>query len=226
MIYFKKVLNVTTLFTALSLNLFSQPKSNKDSLISFKIGELKAVWSLDNDISREERTFEKFTSIPKIYKITAKESVSDDEYVKQVNEARIKLLKQNIGLDAVGNYLQNFNPGFNTDDNLLYHFRYQVGLDWNVLSDGFLENRYKAKIFKNENDILDLTPSTKKNDGENYIAVSHRIIYSFNIHKIKVLDQRQQIIDDKISVANELYLLILKSVLAQVQSGLSNVFEI
>ncbi len=205
--YFIKVLNVTTLFSVLSLLSFSQSKDSKDSLISFKISELKAVWSLDNDVSREEKKYESFASVPKLYKISASESVSDAEYVKRVNEAKINLLKKDIGLEGVGNYLQNFNPGFNTDDNLLYHFRYQVGLDWNILSDGFIENRYKQRILKNENTIVSLTPQTKKNDGEDYIAVSHKIIYSFNIHKIKILEKRQQIIDDKISVANELYLL-------------------
>ncbi len=187
---------------------FSQIRNDgKDSLISFKISELKAVWNLDNDISRQENKYESYSNIPKLFKISSTDIVSDDQYIKNVNDARIKLLKQDVGLEGIANYSQNFNPGFNTDDNLLYHFRYQVGLDWDILSGGLIENRYKQKILKNENAIIGLTPKTKINNGEDYIAISHKIIYSFNIHKIKVLEKRQQIIDDKMSVANELYLL-------------------
>ncbi len=206
--YFKKVLYLTTLLViVLSFHSFSQPNDSKDSLISFKIDELKAVWNLDNDISRKEHTYESYSVIPRLFVIKDSESVSDAQYVKKVNDARIDLLKKSIGLEAVGSFLDNFNPGFETDDNLLYHFRYQVGLEWNILGDGFLENRYKQQILKNENTILALTPKTKKTDGQDYVAVSHKIIYAFNTHKIKILQFRQQIIDDKMSVANELYLL-------------------
>ena len=202
-----KVVFLSSFFLFIGLQVSAQSKTRKDSLVSFKIAELHAVWNLDNPLAKTNFSYESFDAIPKIFKITTKESVSDKEYVKKVNEARIKLLKQDIGLEAVGSYLHNFDPGFNSEDNLLYQYRVQAGLDWNVLGDGFFEHRYKQQILKNENEILSLTPETKKTDGENYVAISHKIIYSFNIHKIKILEKRQQIIDDKISVANELYLL-------------------
>ncbi len=205
--YKKESICTSILVCIFALYSFGQKNDNKDSLISFKIGELKAVWNLDNDVSRDSKKYESYSKIPPLYKLNAQDTVTELEYVKRVNDAKIKLLKQDIGLDAVGNYLQNFNPGFNTDDNLIYHFRYQVGLDWNILNDGFITNRYKQQILKNENTIIALTPKTKKNDGQEYVAISHKIIYSFNLHKIEVLEKRQQLMDDKISVANELYLL-------------------
>ena len=128
------------------------------------------------------------------------------DYQKKVNDAKIARLKQDIGLDANASYLENFNPAFNADDNLLYNRRFQAGVDWNILSDGIISNRYKQQILKNENAINSLKPKTKI-AGDDYIAISHKIIYAFNIHKLKLLEKRQQIIDDKIAIANELYLL-------------------
>ncbi|MFL5763034.1 MAG: hypothetical protein ACJ77K_03770 [Bacteroidia bacterium] len=184
---------------------FSQPAYNQDSLISSKIRDLTAFWRKYNDISVYRSTYEPLSAIPPVYLKKAVDSVSAADYREKVNEAKIAALKQDIGLAGAASYTENFDPGPG-DDNLVYRRRFQTGLDWNILSDGYLENRYRQQILENENTIGSLTPR-KKFNGDDYIAISHRIIYSFNVHKLKLLQQRQQIIDDKISIANELYLL-------------------
>jgi hypothetical protein len=184
---------------------FSQISYNQDSLISSKIGDLTAFWKKYNDISAYRSVYEPLSAVPPLYVVSAADSVSAADYQRKVNEAKIAALKQDLGLEGVGSYVENFDPGPG-DDNLVYQRRFQAGLDWNILSDGYISNRYKQQILRNENTINSLKPK-KKFDGDDYIAVSHRIIYSFNVHKLKLLQQRQQIIDDKIAIANELYLL-------------------
>ena len=196
----------TVFFCVLVIHAFGQTGYNKDSLISSKIADLNFFWEKYNDLSGMNTKFESYASVPEIYKINDADSVSLADYQNKVNDAKIQLLKENVGIAATGNYLENFNPGLNTDDNLIYHRRFQAGLDWNVLSDGYISNRYKQQILKNESTINSLQPKTKIK-SDDYIAISHKIIYSFNIHKIEILKKRQQIIDDKISIANELYLL-------------------
>jgi hypothetical protein len=182
---------------------FSQ--SNQDSLISSKIRELTAFWKKYNEISAYRHTYEPLSAISPVYATAAKDSTSLADYQQKVNEAKIALLKKDLGLDGTAGYVENFDPGPG-DDNLVYKRRFQAGLDWNILSDGYLANRYKQQILRNENTINSLRPK-KKFDGDDYIAISHRIIYSFNVHKLELIAKRQQIIDDKISIANELYLL-------------------
>ncbi|MGZ4056117.1 MAG: hypothetical protein ACXVPY_12570 [Bacteroidia bacterium] len=192
-------------FCVLVFQSFSQISYNKDSLISSKIADLNTFWKKYNDLSGMNIQYESYASIPDIYKVKA-DSLSLAYYQNKVIDAKLKLLQDDIGIDAAGNYLENFNPGLNTDDNLIYHRRFQAGVDWNILSDGLISNRYKEKILKNESIINSLLPQTKIK-GDDYIAISHKIIYAFNIHKLQILQKRQQIIDDKISIANELYLL-------------------
>ena len=184
----------------------AQNSYNKDSLVSAKIADLTAFWKKYNDLSSIHPTFESYSVIPELYSVKATDSISVIDYQKKVNEAKLKLLSQDIGLDANAGYLENFDPGFSADDNLIYNRRFQAGVDWNILSDGIISNRYKQQILKNENVINSLKPKTKI-AGSDYIAISHKIIYAFNIHKLKLLKKRQEIIDDKIAIANELYLL-------------------
>jgi hypothetical protein len=218
----------TLVLCVFAIHSFGQIGYNKDSLITSKIADLNEFWKKYNDLSSSKIKFESYSSVPDIYKISNVDSVSVADYQNKVIDAKIKLLKQDVGLAATGNYLENFNPGFNTDDNLIYHRKFQAGLDWNILSDGYIDNRYKQQILKNESTINSLQPKTKIK-GEDYVAISHKIIYIFNVHKIEILQKRQQIIDDKISIANELYLLkhlpradLLKIMQQQVDVGSMN----
>jgi hypothetical protein len=183
----------------------SQISYNQDSLISSKIRDLTAFWKKYNDISAYRNAYEPLSAVPPLYTVSASDSISIADYQQKLNDAKIARLKKDLGLEGVGSYAENFDPGPG-DDDLVYRRRFQAGIDWNILSDGYISNRYKQQILENENTINSLKPK-KKFDGDDYIAISHRIIYSFNIHKLRILQQRQEIIDDKIAIANELYLL-------------------
>ena len=154
--YAKKIITASV-FCVLSLFSFSQIKDPQDSLVTAKIDELKAVWNLDNYLMKDEKKYEPFNKIPPVYVIKSTDTLSDAEYVKAVNDAQRKILQHSLGLEGVANYLQNFNPGINSEDNLIYKDRFYAGLDWNILNDGFIGNRYKQTILKNQNKIILLT---------------------------------------------------------------------
>ncbi|MFZ4771980.1 MAG: WD40/YVTN/BNR-like repeat-containing protein, partial [Ferruginibacter sp.] len=181
-----------------------QIRRNNDSIISSRINTLSGFWIKYNNLSAKKMVFDSLTVVPSLFTIGAKDTIGRVEYLNNVNEARIRQLKKQIGLAVAGNYQENFNPGIGEDDFLIYRRRVQVGLDWSILGDGYLSSRYKQQILKNESVINSLRPEVKLT-ATDYLNASHKIIYSFNQHKIKTLEQRQQIIGDKMNIANDLY---------------------
>lgn len=184
----------------------SQTGYNKDSLITSKITTLEGFWKKYNDLSSKQSEFENTSVISDLFKVNKEDTLSRSEYLNKVNEAHIRQLKSDFGLSAVGNYQENFKPGIGAEDELVYNRRFQAGLDWDLLGNGVLNNRYKQQVIKNQNIINELMPQVHISAND-YLIISHKIIYSFNIHKIELLEKRQQIINDKLEVANELYLL-------------------
>ncbi|MDF2436483.1 MAG: hypothetical protein K0Q95_859 [Bacteroidota bacterium] len=207
---------------------YSQQRIYKDSVISSKINTLEGFWKKYNELSNRHPKFENTSIISDLYKVNS-DANSRTGYLNAYDEARLKKEKLNFGLSAVGSYQQNFNPGLG-DDELVYNRRLQAGLDWNILADGYLSSRYKQQIIKNEKIINSLKPAIKISASD-YLNISHKIIFAFNTHKIKLLEERQQIIDDKLDVANELYLMkhLQKLDLMQIiqqQVDVSSMFQI
>lgn len=188
------------------LHSFSQLQYNKDSLISSKIMTLEGFWKKYNILSSEKPVYESTAVIPELFKVDKSDTLPRSDYLNKINDAKIRQLKNEFGLSAIGSAQQNFNPGIGADDQLVYNKRFQAGLDWDVIGDGYLNSRYKQQIIKNQNIINALRPQIKIS-AKDYTAISHKIIYSFNIQKIKLLEKRQQLINDKMQAANELYLL-------------------
>ena len=178
----------------------------KDSVVTDRINTLSGFWNKYNSISAPNKNYESIAVVPSFYTLKTENTSSLTDPQANVYDAHIQQLKRDVGLAATGNYQENFAPGFGADDDLIYNRRFQAGLDWNVLGDGYLSNRYKRQVIENQKTINGLKPQVKISAAD-YIAISHQIIYSFNEQKIALLDKRQAIINDKIDVANELYLM-------------------
>jgi hypothetical protein len=190
---------------ALTLHNINQVK-NKDSLVSVNINILEDFWKKYNYLSTSKPQYENASVISDLYKVTVTDTIYRSDYQNRVNEAKIKQAKSDIGLRVAGTYQENTSAGIGSDEMVIYRRRATAGLDWDVLGNGYLSSRYKQQILKNEMIINSLKPE-KLISAADYIIISHKIIYAFNQHKIKLLEQRQQIINDKIDAANELYLL-------------------
>jgi hypothetical protein len=119
----------------------------------------------------------------------------------------IAILRKDPGLDITSNYLENFNPGLgDDDDNLIYNRRIQAGLNWQILNNGFLENKMQANKLEN-NLYLKQSMNFQEFDSDDYADQWNRIIYLFNSEKIKILDLRKSILNDLEDKCSELYLL-------------------
>ena len=180
--------------------------SSKDSIVSSKLGELREFWSKYNYLASKKTEFESIYVLKKVFDINQNDTMDRNDMVQRVNYAQIDALKRQIGLSVGGNYQENFNPGVGANDLLVYKRRAQVGLDWNILGDGLVSSKYKQEILRNENTILGLIPKKNLTEAE-YLKVYHSIIYAFNEHKIKLLQEREKIIEEKISTANDLFVM-------------------
>lgn len=180
--------------------------SSKDSIVSSKLGELREFWSKYNYLASKKTDFESIYVLKKVFDINQNDTMDRNDMVQRVNYAQIDALKKQIGLSVGGNYQENFNPGVGANDLLVYKRRAQVGLDWNILGNGLISSKYKQEILRNENTILGLIPKKNLTEAE-YLKVYHSIIYAFNEHKIKLLQEREKIIEEKISTANDLFVM-------------------
>ncbi len=214
---------------AAALHSISQIK-NKDSLVSVNINILEDFWKKYNYLSTRKQQFESTAVIPALYKVNVKDTIYRSDYLNRVTEAKIRQAKTEFGLSLAGSYQENSSAGVGADDMIIYRRRAQAGLDWDVLGNGLLSSKLNQKMLKNDMIINSLKPETKISSSD-FIIISHKIIYAFNQHKIKLLEQRQQIINDKIDAANELYLLkhLPKLELMQIiqqQVDVSSMFQI
>lgn len=126
----------------------------------------------------------------------------------QVNENNLRaaILRKDWGLKFTTGYLENFNPSFNDDDNLLYNRRIQAGVNWDILNSGLLENRTLAKVQEMENLILQ-SAVLPTNRSQELTIKWNEIIYRFNIEKLKILDERKKLIEKQNQAAQQLFLL-------------------
>jgi hypothetical protein len=180
--------------------------SSKDSIVSSKLGELRDFWTKYNYLASQKTEFDNINILRKVFDVNENDTLDRSDMVKNVNYAQIKSLKKQVGLELGGNYQENFNPGVGNEDFLVYKRRLTVGLDWNILQDGLVSSKYKQEVLKNENTILGLTPRKNLTQAD-YMKVYHSIVYAFNEQKIKLLKEREQIIEEKITTANDLFVM-------------------
>jgi hypothetical protein len=145
-------------------------------------------------------------------------SFNDDYY-----DARAALLKKEWGLSGRVDALQNFNPSFNdVEESILYQRRYQVGLEWDILKDGYLDKRLELKsipaqkayyeyVEHYQNSIVDFGP--KMNE----------CLYFFNRRKIQLLEQRKALLTQQVKSAYKLLALkkITRENVLQIQTRIA-----
>lgn len=119
-------------------------------------------------------------------------------------QAKSSSLKSDVGLNIGVNYNQNFPIQSPDVDNLVYRRRFSVGLDWNILNNGLLENIIERKVTENERSLSKIEYN-RNISVTTYFKIYNRIIYFFNIRKLEILDKREMIFNLKFPIVTELY---------------------
>lgn len=140
-------------------------------------------------------------------------------------QKQLELYERDYGLAVTGNFLQNFDPSISDlEDNLTYTRRVQAGLEWNILSGGFFENKVKARIFE-DRIIREQMMNEATEESFHFLQRFDQTIYVFNVVKIELLLQRKQQLEEQYTVINELVLLkkLKKEELINIESRLAEV---
>ncbi|MDO9511555.1 MAG: hypothetical protein Q7J34_07335 [Bacteroidales bacterium] len=123
---------------------------------------------------------------------------------------KIKALKGDVGLRFTGNYTENLEPGFTSDEDMLYLRRISFGLDWDFLNSGWFANRSKVKTLEIEYEINSLE-SLKADKEHNYLYLYSYLTYVFKKQKTELLTRRQTVLDEQVRIARKMYYLRLAS---------------
>ena len=113
---------------------------------------------------------------------------------------------RDLGLDLKSNFVNNQKTDIvNLDDNLPFKSRSQIGLEWNLLKSGLVENKSNAKKVAFEKKIDDAVQfySTDKNS---YLESYNTIIQLFNNQKTDIIEKRSKLLIQLNSTLSRLYL--------------------
>lgn len=167
------------------------------------------------------------TSLSIIDQISVRERSGNSIDRSQYLEKQKELVERDYGISINGNYLENINPSLgDLEDNLIYSRKFGAGVEWNVLNDGYFENRVQARILE---DKIARTHMINEATAESYHFLERfdYTIYLFNKVKIHILNKRKIQLESQYKIIADLVLqkklrkeevINLESRLAEVES--------
>jgi len=207
-----RILNKNTSISAIILWLLICPYSlilgqTKDELVSSYIKNLSDTW---NELNT--KTFSSFivdsslTLKTEPFKIEQKASLNKKNQLQlHLNQLQQRINKKDVGLHATVNYQENFkSPIVDPEEIVIFKRRAIAGLDWDMLNNGFYENRIKNKVLKLQHTALEKQQVIEKlNSFQN--KQTAQIISYFNSKKIEILNARKQLNNKQIGVVEKLW---------------------
>ncbi|WP_146194072.1 TolC family protein [Brumimicrobium oceani] len=158
---------------------------------------------------------------------------SSSQFLSEYNLQKSEVLKKDWGVDLNANYIENINvPSENVIDNSIYNRRAQIGVEWDILKNGLVENRKEAQYFANKAYLDDKYLMEEEKDRY-FLDRWNHIIFLFNQEKLKLLSVREGLINEQIDFARSLFflkhlskeeLLKYESTLAEIK-GLKNLYN-
>jgi hypothetical protein len=140
-------------------------------------------------------------------------------------EKQKELVERDYGLSLTGGYLENVNPTTSDlEDNLVYTRKFSGGVEWNVLNDGYFENRMQARIL-DEKIVRHQMMNASAEESFHYLGRFDYTIYVFNKVKIDLLNKREKQLLEQYGIVNQLVLLkmLTKEDLVNLQTRLAEV---
>jgi len=122
-------------------------------------------------------------------------------------EKQKQLIERDYGISISGQYLENINPTLgDLEDNLFYSRKFSAGVEWNVLNDGFLENKVQSRILDEKIQRTRLM-NDATDESFHYLERFDYTIFVFNKVKIDLLLKRKAQLESQYDVIAELVLL-------------------
>ncbi len=201
----------------LTFNLNAQ----QDSLFSLKISELMELF----DNAQYQPLQFTDTNITILRTIATSKSKDANVYKSNYLAKQKELAEKEYGLYASGSFQENFNPTVaDLNDNLIYNRKFQVGINWKILKDGYLDNKIQVKLLEDRIEREKLK-NEQSNQSAYYLARFDHTIYVFNKLKVQLLNQREKSLQKQYNLINELVLLkkLPKADLIRIETRLAEV---
>jgi hypothetical protein len=194
------------LFTCLfkGLPAYSQPPE-KDSIISGYIGDLTNIWLKLIPLDFSGFLISPSDKAPDLFNTSSTINNSYKNLLLRSNIARQRIYRKDVGLKFTSAYQENLkSPVADPEDVVVFKRKAMFGLDWDILNNGYYENRLKIKMLKNE------YKATEKKQYYNSLTRyqmqnTEQIIHHFNDQKIEILTAREQLTKEQLVVVEKLW---------------------
>jgi hypothetical protein len=195
--------------------------AQQDSLFSLKINELLELF--DNATYQPIQFSD--TSLKIIRSIANSKSKDAGIYKSNYLQKQKELAEKDYGVFVSGAYQENFNPSVaDLNDNLVYNRKFQVGINWKLLKDGYLDNQVQVKLLEDRIEREKLK-NEQSNQSAYYLERFDHTIYVFNKLKVQLLNQREESLLKQYDLIDELVLLkkLPKEDLIRIETRLAEV---
>ena len=193
-------LTVLVFLSAIPLYAQEITDAHLDSLI------LKLDVAADGHVTPDQAFITPGSSVAKFRSLFQTPRDSSSEIAKQLSvlEAEQAVLKNDYGFDLEAGYLENFKAGLFDIEGIFYRRRATFGLEWNILNNGLVENRYELRALKKQEQLL--SDRAKNFRGEDtFENIEQQIDYIFNKKKRHVLQSYFDLIQKQEAVTIALY---------------------
>ena len=178
--YWKSSLSILA-FILLSVSSYAQ---NSDALVNKLSGEILDLIKENLDVRDRKLDNADFSTADQLFNLSdSRLELSDKD---MIYHHRIEKLKKDVGVNLNGQYYLNYDPALAEDEEQAAYqgTRARLGLEWQILREGFFGHRNKAKLLEGEQELESLKFKMNNNDRCLYFRYN-LLIYLFNKEKTK-----------------------------------------
>jgi LysM repeat protein len=210
-------LQVDNIFTGQKLYIKNRPSSsNIGSRENIRLDQGFFYEDLDGLIEKLDSTAVAYSSMK--YNFPSQDSYGNIESLFSISadssqlfsgrlaelEAEENILRGDYGLDLQAGYLENFAAGFLGQEGIFYKRRAQFGIEWDLLSNGLVENRYKINELERQKNTL-FSAAEIEVPGKYFGRLKNQIVYTFNRKKAEILESYLQLLSQQEEILVALY---------------------
>ncbi len=115
-----------------------------------------------------------------------------------------KRLRNDWGLSFATWYIYNLEPGFGPIEEVFYEQRLNLTIQMDILRNGYLANKRRAKVIEKKLEIESLLNKQEK-ERDRYEDLYNYIIYIFNTDKVKLVEERLKLLKKRKLILEMLY---------------------
>ncbi|HET8866382.1 MAG TPA: hypothetical protein VFM80_11850 [Gracilimonas sp.] len=186
-------------FWVITGNVCAQDSANLDELVS-KLDSV-AIAHLDNPpLTKSSFNYAKLEVLFDTSSVITQRSKAEIELLK--TQKSVLDSDYGIGLDV--GIVQNFDQGVFGAEGVFYQRRAQLGVQWDILKNGYYANQNSIENINGEIEIAKKKAKAESR-GELYQGQFQRLWYQFNYFKNKRLKAYLSILEEQILIASQLY---------------------